>query len=200
MLAPIFTHGTYANTIKAIEEGKIKYPAYLWISDRGQYGFLNKQNQLEVIGIPELTGTLENKIILSSLYDGLYQVRGQHKITADHPTTFDSSSPILVVVQTIGGVKKVRRITADEVIGYTINEDLSVETNPVATEDFLRDEGYAKEDYVDEKIAAMEAVIMADVEAALPDMLEPILRPVVEDVVDQTIQSESDENIRELFE
>lgn len=200
MLAPIFTHGTYANTIKAIEEGKIKYPGYCWIVDTSQYGFINKNNELEMIGIPELTGTLENKIILSSLYDGLYQVKGQHTITADYPTTFDCTSPILVVVQTAGGVKKVRRITADEVVGYTINEDLSVDTNPVATEDFLKDEGYAKEDYVDEKIAAMEAVILADVEAALPDMLEPILRPVVEDVVDQTIQSESDENIRELFE
>lgn len=200
MLAPIFTHGTYANTIKAIEEGKIKYPAYLWISDRGQYGFLNKQNQLEVIGIPELTGTLENKIILSSLYDGLYQVRGQHKITADHPTTFDSSSYILVVVQTVGGVKKVTRISSDELIRYTINEDLSVTEEAYITQSYLDEKGYATEDFIDEKIAAMEAVIMADIEAALPDMLEPILRPVVEDVVDQTIQSEDDENIRELFE
>lgn len=199
MLAPIFTHGTYANTIKAIEDGKIKYPGYCWISDRGEYGFINKDNQLEVIGIPELTGTIDNKIILSSLDDGLYQVKGQHKITADHATTFDSGSFILVVVQTIGGVKKVRRITADELTTYTIGEDLSVEVDEVATKDYLDEKGYVTEDFVDEKIAAMEAVILADVEAALPDMLEPILRPVVEDVVDQTIQSETDENIRELF-
>jgi hypothetical protein len=105
-----------------------------------------------------------------------------------------------VVVQTIGGVKKVRRITADELTVYTIGEDLSVEENEVATKDYLDEHGYATEEFVDDKIAAMEAVIMADVEAALPDMLEPILRPVVEDVVDQTIQSEDDENIRELFE
>ena len=200
MLAPIFTHGTYANTVKAIEEGKIKYPAYLWISDRGQYGFLNKQNQLEVIGIPELTGTIQNKIILSTLDDGLYQVRGQYKITADHPTTFDSSSYILVVVQTMGGLKKVTRISSDELIRYTINEDLSVTEEAYITQSYLDEKGYATEDFVDEKIAAMEAVIMADVEAALPDMLEPILRPVVEDVVDQTIQPEDDENIRDLFD
>lgn len=199
MLAPIFTHGTYENTIKAIADGKIKYPSYCWVTDRGQYGFLNKQNQLEIIGIPELTGTIENKIILSSLNDGLYQVKGQHKITATHATTFDSSSFILVVVQTINGVKKVRRITADELTEYIINEDLSVTENEVATKEYLEEHGYATEGYVDEKIATMESIILADVEAALPDMLEPIVRPVVEEVVDETIQPEDDEDIRNLF-
>ena len=199
MLTPIFTHGTYENTIKAITEGKIKYPAYLWISDRGQYGFLNKQNQLEVIGIPELSGSLDNVLILSTLDDGLYQVKGPHKITASHPTTFDYSSFILVVVQTINGIKKVRRITADELTTYTIEEDLSVTSDEVATKDYLDDMGYTTEDYVDAKVAAMESTIMADVEAALPGMLEGIVRPVVEEVVDETILPEDDDNIRDLF-
>jgi len=195
MLAPIFTHGTYANTIKAIEEGKIKYPAYLWISDRGQYGFLNKQNQLEVIGIPELTGTLENKIILSSLYDGLYQVRGQHKITADHPTTFDSSSYILVVVQTVGGVKKVRRITADELTTYTIGEDLSVEVNEVATKDYLDEKGYVTEQQLDVKIEVLKRELEDEIEV----LVEPVVRPMVEEIINRDIQPEDDENIRDLF-
>lgn len=199
MLAPIFTHGTYANTIKAIQEGKIKYPSYCWITDKGQYGFLNKQNQLEVIGIPELTGTIQNKIILASLDDGLYQVKGQYKITDDHPTTFDSTSFILVVVQTIGGVKKVRRIDAESLTAYTINDDLSVTEDEVATKDYLDEKGYVTTDYVDAKIAALEEIILEDVEAALPDMIAPLVRPVVDEEIDRMIQPEDNRNIEDLF-
>ena len=196
MLAPIFTHGTYENTVKAIADGKIKYPAYLWISNRGQYGFLNKQNQLEVIGIPELTGTIENKIILSSLDDGLYQVKGQHKITADHPTTFDSASFILVVVQTIGGGKKVTRISSDEVVRYVIEEDLSVTEDAYVTESYLKDHDYATEEYLDVKIE----VLKHELEDEIEELVTPVVEPLVRQIIDEEIQEESDENIEKLFE
>lgn len=195
MLAPIFTHGTYANTIKAIQEGKIKYPAYCWIDDVEQYGFLNKQNQLETIGIPILTGTLENKIILSALYDGLYQVKGQHTITADYPTTFDCSSPILVVIQTIGGMKRIRRITADELSVYTINEDLSVSVDEVATKDYLDEKGYATEAYLDAKIE----VLKAELEDEIEELVTPVVEPLVRSIIDEEIQPEDDQEIIDLF-
>ena len=179
MLAPIFTHGTYVNTIKAIQEGKIKYPCYCWITDIEQYGFLNKNNQLETIGIPELTGTLENKIILS----------------ADYPTTFDCSSPILVVVQTIGGLKKVVRIASDELIRYTINEDLSVTEEAYITQSYLDEKGYATEDYLDERIA----VLKAELEDEIEELVEPVVEPMVEEIINRDIQPEDDENIRNLF-
>lgn len=199
MLAPIFTHGTYENTVKAIEEGKIKYPAYLWISDRGQYGFLNKQNQLEIIGIPELTGTLENEIILSSLIDGIYQIKGQHRITATDPTVYISTSFIYCIIQTIEGKKRIKRITADEIIDYTVKEDLSVTSDAVVTESYLKDKGYADEEYVDAKIVAMESVILDDVESALPGMIAPIVRPVVDEVIDEKIQDIDEDDIEDLF-
>ena len=195
MLTPVFTHGTYANTIKAITEGKIKYPCYCWITDRGQYGFLNKQNQLEVIGIPEYEGTIQNPIILSALNDGLYEIKGQHKITADYPTTFDTSSFILVVIQTINGIKKVRRITADELDTYTINEDLSVTVDEVATKDYLEEKGYVTDEYVNDKIA----VLKAELEDEIEELVEPVVRPIVEEIINEDIQSESDENIENLF-
>lgn len=199
MLAPIFTHGTYDNTIKAITDGKIKYPAYCWITDRGQYGFLNKQNQLEIIGIPEFTGTMQNPIILSSLDDGLYQIKGQHKITAEDDTTFYSMTSIICVVQTLDEKKKIKRITADEIIDYVVNEDLSVARDIIVTESYLESKGYVDAEYVDRKIAAMEQIIKDDIEAALPEMIEPIVRPVVEDVVDDTVQDIPEEDIEDLF-
>ena len=200
MLAPIFTHGTYANTIKAIQEGKIKYPCYCWITDTEQYGFLNKNNELEVIGIPELTGTPENELILSALQDGIYQIRGQHKITADDPTVYFSMTPVIGLIQTIDGKKKIKRITADEIMDYVIEEDLSVTRDVIVTESYLKSKGYADEEYVDRKIAAMEAVILEEVETALPEMITPIVRPVVEQVVDETVQDIDEDDIDDLFD
>lgn len=200
MVLPIFTHGTYEKTIKAIEDGRIKYPGYCWITDRSQYGFINKDNQLEVIGIPELTGTLGNEIILSSLNDGLYQVKGRHKITAEHITTFDCSSNIIVIIQTIDGIKKIRRITTDEIVTYTIGEDLSVAENEVATKDYLEQHDYITEPEVDSKIAIMKAEIESEIDSKIEEAIVNKVRPIVEDVVDESIQSEDNDNIRSLFE
>lgn len=196
MLAPIFTHGTYENTIKAIQEGKIKYPCYCWITDREEYGFLNKQNQLETIGIPCLTGTIQTPIILSALDDGLYQVKGQHKITADHATTFDSGSFILVVVQTIGGIKKVARIASDELVKYTIEEDLSVTEDAYITESYLKDKGYATEEYLDAKIA----ILKHELENEIEELVEPVVEPMVIEIINREITGEDDESIEDLFD
>lgn len=195
MLAPIFTHGTLENTIKAIAEGKIKYPGYCWLTDTSQYGFINKNNKLEMIGIPVLTGTLENKIILSSLYDGLYQVKGQHTITADYPTTFDCSSPILVEVQTIGGVKKIVRIASDELTRYIINEDLSVTEESYITEAYLEEKGYTTEEDLDNKIA----VLKAELEDEIEELVAPVVEPLVRSIIDEEIQPEDDQDIIDLF-
>lgn len=199
MKYPAFAHGSMVNIKKAIAEGRIKYPTYIWCTDLDVYCFLNKDGELEQCGIPQLTGTIQNKIILSALDDGLYQVKGQHKITDDHPTTFDSTSFILVVVQTVGGVKKVRRIDAESLTAYTINDDLSVTEDEVATKDYLDEKGYVTADYVDAKIAALEEIILEDVEAALPDMIAPLVRPVVDEEIERMIQPEDNQNIEDLF-
>ena len=125
----------------------------------------------------------------------MYQVKGQHKITANHPTTFDCDSFILVVVQTIDGIKKIRRITADELTTYTIGEDLSVEADEVATKDYLDDKGYATEEYLDDKIA----VLKAELEDEIEELVRPVVRPMVEEIIDETILPEDDDNIRDLF-
>lgn len=196
MLTPIFTHGSYENTIKAIETGKIKYPAYCWITNRGQYGFINKSNELEVIGIPELVGTLDNTLILSILDDGLYQIKGQHKITANDETVYYSMSPILCVVQTLEGKKKVKRITADDICNYTVEEDLSVTRDTVATQEWIKEQGYADEAYIDYKFEILKQQLDAEIE----DLVEPVVYPMVTSIIDAEIQDIPDDDIEDLFD
>lgn len=195
MLTPIFTHGTYANTIKAIQDGKLKYPAYCWCTDVQQYGFLNKEGELETIGIPTLTGTAANEIILSSLDDGLYEIIGQHKITADDETTYYSMSNILCVVQTIDGKKKVKRITADDICNYTVEEDLSVTQDIVATQEWIKEQGYADKAYIDYKFEILKQQIEEEIES----LVEPVVYPMVTRIIDAEIQNVPDEDIENLF-
>lgn len=196
MLTPIFTHGTYANTIKAIEEGKIKYPAYCWCRDTQQYGFLNKDNELEVIGIPELTGTQENEIILSLLNDGLYQIKGQHKITANDETTYYSMSNILCVVQTIDGQKKVKRITADTIEDCVVDENLEVTRETVATKEWIQAQGYADEAYIDYKME----ILKQELEDEIEELVRPVVYPMVTQIINEEVTSVPIEDIEELFD
>jgi len=194
MKAPVFTHGTYENTIKAIQEGKIKYPAYCWITNKEQYGFLNKNNELETIGIPVLTGTLEKQIILSELDDGLYEIKGQYKITSESETVFFSFTPISCIIQTINEVKKIKHITSNEIVDYTITSE-EITSDTYITESFLQKHGYATEDYVDLKTEALKQEIEDNIES----LIEPIVRPMVEEVIDDDITDVSNEEIESLF-
>ena len=196
MLTPIFTHGTLKNTQKAIIEGKIKYPAYCWCVDVSQYGFINKYNQLELIGIPTKVGTSDDIVILSSLEDGLYQIKGLHKITARHSKTFDSDSFIFAVVQTIGETKKVRRITADELTEYTIEEDLSVTENEVITKEYLDDEGYITEEDLEHEIDILRDELEDEIVEFIPVLVDPLVR----EIISEEIGSSSQESIDALFE
>lgn len=196
-LIPTFAHGTWEQILGGIADGKLKYPSYCWIDDHDSYAFLNKYGELEECGIPKFTGSLGNEIVLSSLDDGLYEIKGQHKITADYPTTFDCSGYILVVVQTTEDGKKIRRITADELDSYFVDaETLDVTTDEVATATYLREHGYTTQADLDAKIA----ILKAELESEIEDLIRPVLRPMVVEIIDEEITQEDDENIRELFD
>lgn len=156
MLTPVFSHGTYENTIKAIQEGKIKYPAYCWLTDIQEYGFLNKNNELETIGIPSYTGTLENKIILSDFSDGIYHVKGQYMVTNDSVTIFSTESFITVIVQTINNEQHIKHITSDEISDYVVVNGSEVSKATYITTDYMEEKGYTTtsdvEDIINESI------------------------------------------------
>ena len=156
MLTPVFTHGTYEHTIEAIQQGKIKYPCYCWITDIQEYGFLNKNNELETIGIPSYTGTLEEKIVLSTLNDGIYNIKGQHMITKDSVTIFSTESFITVIIQTINNEQHIKYITSDEISDYVVIDGSEVSKASYVTTAYMEEKGYTTatdvEDIINESI------------------------------------------------
>ena len=115
MKAPVFAYGTMESLVKAVEKGKIKYPAYVWLKDTYQYAFVNKQKGIEVVGLPKLIGTLEKQIILSELDGGVYEIKGQYKITENGETVYLSASYVIAIIKQTDEGAKVRLITADNI-------------------------------------------------------------------------------------
>lgn len=196
MKSPVFAHGRMENVRRAIDGGTLQYPSYIWIDDTDQYAFLNKYGELEICGIPQLVGTSQDQIIVSLLDDGLYEIKGNHKITADDPTTFLSASYVLCIVQTIDEKKKVKRITADEIADYVIEEDLTVTKDTIVTEKYLEQQGYADKAYLDAKIAVLKLEIENEIEV----LVEPVIEPIVDRLLDLKLQPVDNESIQELFE
>ena len=152
MLTPIFSHGTYANTLEAIADGRIRYPAYCWLTDVEEYGFLNSNNELETIGIPCFEGAQDAPIVLSDLQDGIYQVKGYQKISPSDITTLNNDSYIFVIIETENEVQKIRRITADDLSTYTVQNDTVTNVDATVTESYLDLHEYVTQDVVDEKM------------------------------------------------
>lgn len=195
MKVPTFTHGTLENTRKALETGKIKYPAYCWCTDVAQYGFINKNNELEFIGIPVMTGTLDNILILSDLHDGLYQVKGQYKITPTGETIYSSSIDVITIIQTKNNIKRICMITTDDITTYSVDSELNITQDSVVTESYLDSKGYASADYVDTKLLVMEEKIKSEMYSYINTELDQH----IEDLINSNVLPVDDSDVEKLF-
>lgn len=191
---PIFAHGSESAILALIQSGEIKYPAYLWYTDKNTYNFLDKNGKIETIDFPKLEGTLDDMIILSDLFEGIYYIKGVYKITASDNTIYSAGSYIIVLVGNNGN--KVRRITADDFEDYTIEDGQIVSTSSLVTSDYLDENGYVTDTWVDEKLAALKVSMMNELKAYISDIL-PIM---VSNEIDRQIKPIDTEDIDDLFD
>lgn len=199
MKNPVFAHGSRAKILEAIGNGRFKYPTYFWIDDGDQYAFLNKQGELEITGVPRLTGTLDNQIILSDLANGIYLIAGQHKITEEDATVYLAASFILCIIQEMNGIKKIRRLTAGDIDSYEVKDGSIITTDHLATTSYLEEQGYASETYVDTKLAALKIAIEEEITQEILDTIPDLVDARVDARVAETIHQYQDSDIEEIF-
>lgn len=195
MKYPVFAHGKIVSVQKAIETGKIKYPAYVWLDDSDQYSFLNKNGELEICGIPKKSGTLDNVLILSDLSDGLYEIKGQYKITPNSETTYSSPIDVITIIQTKNDIKRICTITADDIVTYFIDSEMNITQDSVVTKSYLETKGYASTDYVDNVLLTMEEKIKTEMYSYINEELDQH----IEDLIDSNVLPVDDSDVRELF-
>lgn len=204
MKAPVFAYSTLDALNVAIAKGKIQYPTYCWLTDTAQYAFVNKKNEVEIAGLPKLTGTLDKEIILSNLKDGVYEVKGQHKIAESAETVYLSASYIIAIVASDGDLKKVRRITVDDVEDFIVDSEGSSEkTSSYVTTDYLAEHGYITETQIDDKIAALKTAMETEmkdyVDGIINEQIEALLPAALERELPNFIQSVKEEDVYNLF-
>lgn len=143
-----------------------------------------KANPETIIPTPIIqeVGTASDEIILSELKDGLYAVQGQHRVAPGSTPVFLSASNVIVLIQTINGVQKIRRITADDLTSYRFDGQTITE-DKVATESFLQENGYVTDAEVDSKIA----------------VAAQLLEENLKDYIDEQFTDIPNQDIRDLF-
>lgn len=200
MKNPVFAYGTYANLQAAIEKGKIKYPTYCWLHDRLQYAFVNKDGDIELVGIPKLIGTLDNELILSELKDGVYLIKGQHRITETSEPVFLAASYIIAIVATSGLTKKVRRITVDDIEDYDVTGGIITKNTKTVTVEYLEENHYVTEGYVDRAMEALRITLEAEMKEYVDSIIAEQVAAILPEELDKILQPYTLDDIRDLFD
>lgn len=199
MKNPVFAYGSLDSLERAVERGKIHYPTYCWLRDTLQYAFVNKEGEIELVGIPKLTGTLDNQIILSDLKDGIYEIIGQHKIAESSETVYLAASYIFAIVATVDGVKKVRRITVDDIENFEVINGEVTQVEGYITSEYLVEHNYATEGYVDEMVAAMEISLKQELRDYVDDVVAEQVAALVPEEVQKYVDTVPASDVSDLF-
>ena len=152
--------------------------------------------------IVNLTGTLDDPIVVSELYNGIYNIKGQYKISNLIETIYLSASSVLIMVEKDGSVTHIKHITTDKIADFFISDN-SVTSHEYITDQYLKDNNYATTDYVDNKIAALEQSINEDIEKYIADIVDKqfssMLDEKIDAKIDEKIQPVDNAQVQSLF-
>lgn len=202
---------TFLNSAEDTYEGQIvsviaggKYSAYIvnknkegsfyispLVSDEGSvsdYDFLTNRP------ITNLTGQLGTPVKVAELKTGLYRITGQYQISDSLPTVFMSLESNLFLVEHSDSVVYIKKISARDITDYKVDDELTT-ISTVPTTEWLKEQGYATESYVDAKIAALDFITKQEVEQYVISVVEAI----VEQKVSERLRVATEEEAREVF-
>lgn len=158
--------------------------------------------------VVNLVGTLDSPIVLSTMENGVYSVKGQYKIAPNDATVFlNSTANICMVEHTDDGKTHVKRVATNEIKDYEVVED-AVASYGYVTEKELAEHGYATQEYVqayfDERFAGINFVTEEQVEAIVHDKvsvaLADTINTIVDTKIDEKLQETSADDIAALFQ
>lgn len=192
---------TYASQIVAILDTRGHYQGYMVNQDN------NGKYIVEPISITESTkvdydnlgnrpiiniaGDIGNPVVLDIQADGIYRVTGNYKISNYYETTFSSfNNSLFIVRHNDDGNIYVKEIGSD-ITDYHIDTDGNVVISVVPTTQWLSDQGYVTESYVDKKIAALDFITQEEI--------ENYVQNVVLQTIDKNVQETIDAKIQENF-
>lgn len=192
---------TYKGQIVSVLNGD-KYTAYIVNQDpNGVYSVttLSAENvNYDNLGnrpIENLVGTLDVSIIVENLDTGMYKIKGQYKIYNGEDTVYLSADGDLFIVEISATEKFIKRFTKKTIQDFVIS-DGEIKKNTYITEEYLADNGYSTNDYVDVKLTAFETSIKNDIESYVEQTVEDIIINKVDAIIDERLDVKLDERIQ----
>lgn len=192
---------TYKGQIVSILNGD-KYTAYVVNQDsNGVYSATTlsaenvNYNNLGNRPIENLVGTLDVSIIVENLDTGMYKIKGQYKIYNGEDTVYLSTDGDLFIVEISATEKFIKRFTKKTIQDFVIS-DGEIKKNTYITEEYLADNGYSTNDYVDVKLTAFETSIKNDIESYVEQTVEDIIINKVDTIIDERLDVKLDERIQ----
>lgn len=155
--------------------------------------------------IINLTGTLDNPLVISELDSGIYSIIGQYTISNLEETIYLSVGSTIFIIDknAQNNNTKIKKITVDEITDYTIINNELKKSN-YATEQYLVNNEYVTDNYVDYKIKALGQSIKDDIQAYVKDKFDEAfseeLDVRIDDRIKENIEDLSEDNIRSLFD
>ena len=192
---------TYKGQIVSILNGD-KYTAYVVNQDsNGVYSATTlsaenvNYNNLGNRPIENLVGTLDVSIIVENLDTGMYKIKGQYKIYNGEDTVYLSADGDLFIVEISATEKFIKRFTKKTIQDFVIS-DGEIKKNTYITEEYLADNGYSTNDYVDVKLTAFETSIKNDIESYVEQTVKDIIINKVDAIIDERLDVKLDERIQ----
>lgn len=152
--------------------------------------------------IINLIGDFDNPIIIDKLDAGIYNVKGQYKISNLIETIYLSASSVLIMVEKDENDIHIKYITTDKIADFFISDN-SVTSHEYITDQYLKDNNYATTDYVDNKIAALEQSINEDIEKYIADIVDKQFSSMLDEKIDakinEKIQPVDNSQVQSLF-
>lgn len=188
------------------------YAAYIVNKNTGGSYFVTKLSEdpktfnYDTLGnrpMDNLDGTLDNPITISNLTTGIYKVRGQYKICPNDITTYLSTNDNIFLVNRSDSETTIRKITAHNINDYVISDDSISSQTEIPTKKWITEQGFATEQYVSEKIAALDFMTREEVadyvSGIIATNLEPIIDERIETKLNESLGDVEDSDITYLF-
>lgn len=202
----------YSGMIVSILNSKGTYSGYIVNGEKGNF-IVTSLSAIDSTGfdydqalnrpIVNLIGDVFNPPVLSDMTDGLYKITGSYKIASSLPTIYATSSGHILLIETYENVKYIKRITAYKIYDYSIQSDGTVKSTQVITKDWIDEQGYATEEYLDTKLAALNVFTKEEaqkyIEETLDSKIDAKLDEQINKVIDERFSSASDDDINKLF-
>lgn len=110
-------------------------------------------DDLSEIPLVNKRGTIVSPVVLNDLEVGCYSVSGQYQVGGNLTTTYVPSSNVIVLIDVDDTSKYITRIDGRKVVTYTIAlETMEVSLDEYATQTWVKAQGYADYDYVNQAI------------------------------------------------